>query len=65
MENIDFEAGGLNHFSHTPCKLNYKDTGKDGYPIIRDKSLMIIILTLVNDHEGFILKAGSRARSVF
>ena len=62
LENIEFEAGGLNHFSIL-LKVNYKDTGKDGYPIIREK-FNDYYSTLVNDHEGFISKPGAE-RGVF
>ena len=36
LDNIEFEAGGLNHFSIL-LDVKYKDSKKDGYPIIRDK----------------------------
>ena len=33
FSNINFRAGGLNHFSIL-LNVNYKDTGEDGYPIV-------------------------------
>ena len=36
FSNIEFKAGGLNHLSIL-IEAKYKDTGKDGYAIIRDK----------------------------
>ena len=35
-ENIEIKAGGLNHFSIL-LEAKYKDTQKNGYPMIRDK----------------------------
>ena len=60
--NIEFQAGGLNHFSIL-LNVKYKDTGKDGYPIIR-KKFDSYYSNLVNDHEGFISKPGAE-RGVF
>ena len=60
--NIEFQAGGLNHFSIL-LNVKYKDTGKDGYPIIR-KKFDGYYSNLVNDHEGFISKPGAE-RGVF
>ena len=60
--NIEFRAGGLNHFSIL-LNVKYKDTGKDGYPIIR-KKFDSYYSNLVNDHEGFISKPGAE-RGVF
>jgi len=37
MENIEFRAGGLNHFSIL-LHAAYKDTGQDAYPDIRAKA---------------------------
>ncbi len=37
MDNIQFRAGGLNHFSML-LEVQYKDTGKDAYPVIREKA---------------------------
>ena len=36
FSNIEIKAGGLNHFSIL-LEAKYKDTKKDGYPIIREK----------------------------
>ena len=36
FQNIEYRAGGLNHFSIL-LEAKYKNTGKDGYPIIRKK----------------------------
>ena len=60
--NIEFRAGGLNHFSIL-LDVKYKDTGKDGYPIIREK-FDGYYSNLVNDHEGFFSKPGAE-RGVF
>ena len=62
LSNIDFEAGGLNHFSIL-LHAKYKDSGKDGYPIIRQK-FQNYFSELVNDHEGFYSKPGAE-RGVF
>ncbi len=62
FSNIEFQAGGLNHFSIL-LNVRYKDTGKDGYPIIREK-FDDYYSSLVNDHEGFFSKPGAE-RGVF
>ena len=62
FSNIDFLAGGLNHFSIL-LQAKYKDTGKDGYPIIR-KNFNNYFSKLVNGHEGFSSKPGAE-RGVF
>ena len=36
-ENLEFKAGGLNHFG-VILEIKYKDTGKDAYPDIRTKA---------------------------
>ena len=61
-ENIEYEAGGLNHLSIL-LNVKYKDTGKDGYPVIREK-FENFYSSLVNDHEGFISTSGAE-RGVF
>ena len=61
-DNIEYEAGGLNHFSIL-LNVRYKNNGSDGYPIIR-KKFEEFYSTLVNDHEGFISKPGAE-RGVF
>ena len=62
FSNIEFQAGGLNHFSIL-LNVRYKDTGKDGYPIIREK-FDDYYSSLINDHEGFYSKPGAE-RGVF
>ena len=62
FSNIIFRAGGLNHFSIL-LDVKYKDTGKDGYPVIREK-FENFYSSLVNDHEGFISTSGAE-RGVF
>ena len=62
FSNINFSAGGLNHFS-VLLNVNYKDTGEDGYPIIR-KNFDDYYSGLVNQHEGFKSKPGAE-RGVF
>ena len=62
FSNINFRAGGLNHFSIL-LNVNYKDTGEDGYPMIR-KNFENYYSNLVNDHEGFVSKPGAE-RGVF
>ena len=57
FSNINFRAGGLNHFSIL-LNVNYKDTGEDGYPMIR-KNFENYYSNLVNDHEGFVSKPGA------
>ena len=61
-DNIEYEAGGLNHFSIL-LNVRYKNNGKDGYPIIREKFEQFYS-NLVNDHEGFISQPGAE-RGVF
>mgnify|MGYP001393078322 FL=1 len=62
FSNIQFLAGGLNHFSIL-LQAKYKDTGKDGYPIIR-QNFDNYYSNLVNGHEGFSSKPGAE-RGVF
>ena len=57
LDNIKFEAGGLNHFSIL-LQATYKDSGKDGYPLI-NKNFEGYYSDLVNDHEGFFSNAGA------
>ena len=35
FNNIQYRAGGLNHFSIL-VEARYKDSGKDAYPVIRE-----------------------------
>ena len=57
LENIEFEAGGLNHFSIL-LRAKYKDSGEDGYPLIK-KNFDDYYSNLVNDHEGFYSNPGA------
>ena len=51
LDNIEFEAGGLNHLSIL-LSAKYKDSGKDGYPSLI-KTLIIIILIWLMIMKGF------------
>ena len=62
FSNIAIKAGGLNHFSIL-LEAKYKDTGKDGYPIIK-KKFKNFYSNLINDHEGYSSKPGAE-RGVF
>ena len=62
ISNIEFTAGGLNHFSIL-LEAKYKDSGADGYPAIR-KNFENYFFDLVNDHEGFRSEPGAE-RGVF
>ncbi len=62
LDNLDFQAGGLNHFSIL-LNVKFKDSGKDGYPIIKEK-FDTYYSNLVNDHEGFESDPGAE-RGVF
>ena len=55
--NIEIKAGGLNHFSIL-VDVKYKDSKKDGYPIIREK-FENYYSKLVNVHEGFSSEPGA------
>jgi alpha-galactosidase len=55
--NIEIKAGGLNHFSIL-VDVKYKDSQKDGYPIIREK-FNSYFKNLVNEHEGFQSEPGA------
>jgi len=57
IDNIEFEAGGLNHLSIL-LSAKYKDSGKSGYPSI-NKNFDNYYSDLVNDHEGFFSNAGA------
>jgi alpha-galactosidase len=37
LANLDFKAGGLNHFS-VLLEVTYKDTGQDAYPDVRERA---------------------------
>lgn len=62
LSNIEFRAGGLNHFSIL-LDAKYKNSGDDGYPSIR-KNFWDYFKDLVNDHEGFKSDPGAE-RGVF
>ncbi len=62
FSNISLKAGGLNHFSIL-LDARYKDSGEDGYPIIREK-FDNFYSSYVNGHEGFSSKPGAE-RGVF
>ena len=62
FSNIAIKAGGLNHFSIL-LEAKYKDTGKDGYPIIKEK-FNNYYSKLINEHEGYPSKPGAE-RGVF
>ena len=62
LSNIEFRAGGLNHFSIL-LNAKYKNNGKDGYPLIK-KNFWNYFKDLVNDHEGFESEPGAE-RGVF
>tara|TARA_B100000965_G_scaffold405321_1_gene438930 strand:- start:692 stop:2008 length:1317 start_codon:yes stop_codon:yes gene_type:complete len=62
IDNIDFEAGGLNHFSIL-LNVKFKDSGKNGYHLINEK-FDNYYSNLINDHEGFVSEAGAE-RGVF
>ena len=62
FSNISLKAGGLNHFSIL-LEANYKDTGNDGYPIIK-KKFDSYYSKLINEHEGYPSSPGAE-RGVF
>ncbi len=62
FENIEFRAGGLNHFSIL-VEAKYKDSGKDAYPIIRER-IPNYFKKYINDHEVQSQKPGGE-RGVF
>ena len=55
--NIEYQAAGLNHLSIL-LRANYRDTGQDAYPIIKEK-FNKFYSTLVNEHEGFASAPGA------
>ena len=62
FSNIAIKAGGLNHFSIL-LEAKYKDTGKDGYPMIKEK-FYNYYSKLINEHEGHPSEPGAE-RGVF
>ena len=63
FENIQYRAGGLNHFSIL-VEARYKDSGKDAYPLIREKASNYF-KNYINDHEVQSQKPGGETRSIF
>ena len=55
--NIEIKAGGLNHLSIL-LDVKYKDSQKDGYPVIR-KKFKDYYSKLINEHEGFSSDPGA------
>jgi len=62
FHNIEYRAGGLNHFSIL-VEAKYKDSGKDAYPVIREKGPGYFKKS-INDHEVWGQKPGGE-RGVF
>jgi len=62
FNNIQYRAGGLNHFSIL-VEAKYKDSGKDAYPLIREKAPSYF-KNYINDHEVQSQKPGGE-RGVF
>ena len=50
LSNIEFRAAGLNHFSIL-LEAKYKNTGKDGYPIIK-QNFSTYFADLINKHDA-------------
>ena len=62
FNNIQYRAGGLNHFSIL-VEARYKDSNKDAYPLIREKASNYF-KNYINDHEVQSQKPGGE-RGVF
>ena len=62
FSNLEIKAGGLNHFSIL-IDVKFKDTGKDGYPMIK-KKFKDYFSSLINRHEGYPSKPGAE-RGIF
>ena len=62
LSNIEFRAAGLNHFSIL-LEAKYKNTGKDGYPIIK-QNFSTYFADLINKHDAKPSKPGAE-RGVF
>ena len=62
LSNIKFRAAGLNHFSIL-LEAKYKNTGKDGYPIIK-QNFYTYFADLINKHDAKPSKPGAE-RGVF
>ncbi len=54
FENLEFKAGGLNHFG-VILEIKYKDTGKDAYPDIRAKAKEFLQNMPIHDGIGLQL----------
>ena len=63
FSNIEIKAGGLNHFSIL-LEAKYKDTKKDGYPIIREK-FDKYYSSLINEHDDYHKSKPGGERGVF
>lgn len=62
-ENIEIKAGGLNHFSIL-LEAKYKNTKKDGYPIIREK-FDSYYSNYVNSYDDYHKSKPGAERGVF
>ena len=63
FSNIEFKAGGLNHLSIL-LEARYKDTKKDGYPIIRRK-FDAYFSSFVNQYDSYHKSKPGGERGVF
>ena len=63
FSNIEFKAGGLNHLSIL-IEAKYKDTGKDGYSIIRDK-FENYYSQIINQYDDYHKSKPGGERGVF
>ena len=63
FSNIEFKAGGLNHLSIL-IEAKYKDTGRDGYPIIRDK-FENYYSNIINQYDDYHKSKPGGERGVF
>ena len=63
FSNIEIKAGGLNHFSIL-LEAKYKDTKKDGYPLIREK-FDKYYSSLINEHDDYHKSKPGGERGVF
>ena len=63
FSNIEFRAGGLNHLSIL-LEVRYKDTGKDGYPIIHNKCKEFYT-KIVNQYDDYHISKPGAERGVF
>ena len=63
FSNIQFKAGGLNHLSIL-IEAKYKDTGVDGYPIIREK-FENYYSQIINQYDDYHKSKPGGERGVF